>query len=145
MFCEPIGYVKRKEKYVELKGKEEIFRWDEELRSKPAEIVIKEEFCEGLEGLREGSFVWAIWYAHLAKDKPVKVRPYKDERFPEVGVFVTRSPARPCPLGLSLTYVLKVEKCSLMVTGLDAVDGTPILDLKMYYEGLDSPERVPKP
>ncbi len=145
MKCEPVGFVVREEEYRELEGKEEIFQWDEELRSKPARIEIREEYCDGLEGLREGSFVWVIWYAHLARDRPVKVRPYKDHRFPEVGVFVTRSPARPCPLGLSLTYVLKVGECSLTVTGLDAVNGTPVLDLKMYYEGLDSPKKVPRP
>ncbi len=145
MICEPIGFVEREEEYREVSGREGVMEWDEYLRSRPAEIVLKEEYCEGLKGLREGKFLWVIWYAHLTKERPLKVRPFKDESLPEVGVFLTRSPARPCPLGLSLTYIIKVEECSLMVTGLDAVRGTPVLDLKAYYEGLDSPQRVPRP
>jgi len=140
--CEPIGFVRREEGLEEVEGFKDIMERDERLRAKVSEIELLDDFCEGIEGVRKGSFVWVIWYAHLVKDRPIKVHPFKDPSFPEMGVFATRSPARPCPLGLSLVLVKEVGRCSLKVMGLDAVDGTPVLDLKLYYEGLDSPEKV---
>ena len=133
MRCEPIGFVRRREK---------ITKHGEQLMRSEAEVELLEPFCEGLDGIRKGSLVWVIWYAHLVKEKPVKVRPRHDPSMPELGVFATRSPARPCPLGLSLVYVLERRPCSLLVKGLDAYDGTPVLDLKLYYEGLDSPREA---
>ncbi len=142
MECSPIGFVRRRETLREVSGRREVFEWDELLRKEESTIELLDEFCEGLEGIRKGSFLWVIWYAHLTKERPVKVRPYKDPNMPLLGVFVTRSPARPCPLGLSLVYVTAVEGCKLRVKGLDAVNGTPVLDIKHYYEGLDSPEAL---
>jgi tRNA-Thr(GGU) m(6)t(6)A37 methyltransferase TsaA len=140
--CEPVGVVRRSGVPREAEGREEVFKHSEELMRSEAKIEIFEPFCEALEGLRKGSLVWVIWYAHLAEGRPVKVRPYRDPSMPELGVFATRSPARPCPLGLSLVYVTEVGNCYLKVKGLDAYDGTPVLDLKLYYEGLDSPREV---
>ncbi len=140
--CDPVGFVKRSEKYREVKGRKEIFAHDEELRRSEAVIELREEYCEGLEGIRSGSLVWVIWYAHMSKGRPVKVRPFRDPNMPLLGVFATRSPARPCPINISLVYVVRKERCKLIVKGLDAYDGTPVLDLKLYYEGLDSPESV---
>lgn len=142
MRCKPIGFVRRRELPTEVSGKEEVMKHSEQLMRSEAEVELLKSFCEGLDGIRKGSLVWVIWYAHLVRDRPVKVRPYHDPTMPELGVFATRSPARPCPLGLSLVYVLERRPCSLLVKGLDAYDGTPVLDLKLYYEGLDSPKEV---
>ena len=142
--CFPIGYVRRKEGLMNAVGKEEVFKRSEELMKSPSEVELLKEYCAGLKGLRKGSLVWIIWYAHLAKERPITVRPYKDPTMPLLGVFTTRSPARPCPLGLSLAYILEVNDCKLKVKGLDAVDGTPVLDIKLYYEGLDSPSSILK-
>ena len=144
MECEVIGLVERDETLKEVKGREEVFEEDELLRSGRAVIKVKEEYCEGLDGIRKGSLIWVIWYAHLVRDRPVKVRPFKDDKFPVLGVFATRSPARPNPIGLSLCYVEEVRGCELVVSGLDAVKGTPVLDLKLYSKGLDDPEALLK-
>ncbi len=144
--CEPIGYVERGEaSLAEARGREEVVALDEELMRKPAVIRLRREYCEGIRGIRRGALLWVLWYAHLApsgRRAPLLVHPYRDERLPLLGVFATRSPARPCPIGLSLVYVANVHDCSLEVVGLDALNGTPVLDLKLYYEGLDSPRRV---
>ncbi|UXD21741.1 methyltransferase [Ignicoccus pacificus DSM 13166] len=140
--CEPVGIVEREEGLEHKEGKEEIFSYDDFLRSKEAKISIFEKYCEALEGIRKGTLIWVIWYAHLVKDRPLKVHPFKDPKMPELGVFATRSPARPCPIGLSLCYVVSVDGCELKVKGLDAVDGTPVIDLKLYSRGLDDPREV---
>lgn len=59
------------------------------------------------------------------------------------GVFATRSPHRPCPVGLSLAKIERVTGSTLQVSGIDLVDGTPILDMKPYIPAYDSPERCP--
>ncbi len=132
--------MRREEGLREVRGRESVFREGEELRSGRAIIELRGEYCEGLEGLRKGSLVWVIWYAHLSEERPLKVNPFRDETLPTLGVFATRSPARPNPIGLSLCYVTEVGECSIEVLGLDAVNGTPVLDLKLYSQGLDSPE-----
>ncbi|ALU11962.1 hypothetical protein EYM_06675 [Ignicoccus islandicus DSM 13165] len=142
--CNAIGYVRRREELRAVKGKEEVFREGDELRSKEATIELLKEYCDGLDGIERGSLIWVIWYAHLSKDKPIKVHPFHDERFPEVGVFATRSPARPNPIGLSLCYVIDKVDCCLKVLGLDAVDSTPVLDIKLYSGGLDDPRELLK-
>ena len=144
MECEAIGFVVRDEALREVKGKEEVFEEGELLRTRRAVIRLKEGYCEGLDGIRRGSLIWVIWYAHLVRDRPIKVRPFMDERFPILGVFATRSPARPNPIGLSLCYVVETRDCELVVLGLDAVNGTPVLDLKIYSNGLDDPKELLK-
>jgi tRNA-Thr(GGU) m(6)t(6)A37 methyltransferase TsaA len=62
-----------------------------------------------------------------------------------VGVFATRSPARPNPIGLTTVRVLERSRNTLKVTGLDAIDGTPVLDIKPYIPGYDSPTRAKTP
>jgi len=59
----------------------------------------------------------------------------------EKGVFATRSPHRPNPLGLSLVKLLRREDCRLFVEGVDMLDGTPLLDIKPYFSDLDCAEK----
>ena len=70
----------------------------------------------------------------------------RHEGAPEMGVFGTRSPSRPNPIGLCVVELLKLEDCTLSVKGLDAKEGSPILDIKSYIPRADSiPEaRVPE-
>ena len=138
--CRPVGYVERGEAAARRPGsREEAVSQSEELMRRPAAIRVLPEYCRGLRGIKPGQLVWVIWYAHLARGRPVEVHIYGDPARPLLGVFATRSPERPCPLGLSLAVVDSVEGCTLRVYGLDAVDGTPVLDLKLYYRGLDDP------
>lgn len=88
-----------------------------------------------LEGFTEGMYVWLLFVFHLdlhcskQKIKPPKLGGQK------LGVFATRSPHRPNPIGLSLGRIEKVDEDSLILSGIDLVDGTPILDVKPYIPG----------
>jgi tRNA-Thr(GGU) m(6)t(6)A37 methyltransferase TsaA len=132
--CRPIGFVKRSRDSGDL----------DELRRELAQVVLQHDLCPALEGLKAGSIVWVIWYAHVQpKEKPLVVRPRRDPSRRPRGVFATRSPVRPCPIGLSLTRVVSVDGCTLVLVGLDAIDGTPVLDIKPYSESLDAPSAIP--
>jgi len=145
--CEPVGWVEREHGPVEEwpRGRSEVIAYNEALMTERARIVLREPYCRALKGVRPGALLWVIWYADRApkgRDAPLTVHPFMDTGLPETGVFATRSPARPCPLGLSLVQVEEVEDCSLVVVGLDAFDATPVLDLKPYTPGLDDPREV---
>lgn len=92
-----------------------------------------------LQGLEEYSHVWVTWVFHLNSNTKYhpKVHPprLKGET---IGVFATRSPHRPNPLGLSLATVEKIENDKIYLGGLDLVDGTPILDIKPYLPQFES-------
>ena len=86
-----------------------------------------------LEGLAEFSHVWLLSWFHLATNKSFhpKIHPPR-LKGGKIGVFATRSPHRPNPVGLSLVKLERVEKDTLYLSGIDLVDGTPILDVKPY-------------
>ena len=130
--CEAVGRVVRPERAGTV----------DELRSRPAAIELVDGLCEGLRGLEPGALAWVIWYAHLSPPPPGPLLRARDGS--ERGVFATRSPSRPCPLGLSLVRLLRAEGCRLVVLGLDAVDGTPVLDIKPYSPSLDDPSSLPR-
>lgn len=92
-----------------------------------------------LEGLDEFSHLWILYHFHKNTSHPkAKVSPprLKGER---VGVFSTRSPHRPCPIGLSLVEIDKIENSAIYFSGTDMVDGTPVLDIKPYIPFYDAP------
>lgn len=92
-----------------------------------------------LEGLDEFSHIWIIYHFHkneaCTKSKVAPPR-LNGQR---VGVFSTRSPHRPCPIGISLVELQKIEGSSVYFLGTDMVDGTPVLDIKPYIPSYDSP------
>jgi tRNA-Thr(GGU) m(6)t(6)A37 methyltransferase TsaA len=92
---------------------------------------------EALRGLEGFDYVWAIYVLHMNEGWSALVRP---PRGPKVkrGVLATRSPHRPCPIGLSALRLVAVEGRSLRVRGLDLLDGTPVLDLKPYVPYADA-------
>ncbi|XP_062136053.1 uncharacterized protein LOC133845580 [Drosophila sulfurigaster albostrigata] len=92
-----------------------------------------------LEGLADFSHMWLIYHFHRNNTHPkAKVAPPRlgGER---VGVFSTRSPHRPCPIGLSLVEIEKIEGSTISFYGTDMVDGTPVLDIKPYIPYYDAP------
>lgn len=92
-----------------------------------------------LDGLEEYSHLWIIYHFHKNTSHPkAKVAPPRlgGER---VGVFATRSPHRPSPIGLSLVEIERVDAASISFYGTDMVDGTPVLDIKPYIPFYDSP------
>ena len=104
---------------------------DREVVSK---VVLKNELVDALEGLDGFSHVWIIFWMHMASDRrhKLKTRPRGREGAPLLGVYATRSPSRPNPIGLTLVELLAADGNVLTVKGLDAFDGTPVLDLKPY-------------
>ncbi|HUV01998.1 MAG TPA: tRNA (N6-threonylcarbamoyladenosine(37)-N6)-methyltransferase TrmO [Desulfobacteria bacterium] len=115
-----------------------------------ARIRIFDEFRDGLEGLDTYSHVIVLYWFHLRDTEEernvLKVVPRRHPGAPEVGVFTSRSPSRPNPIGLCVTELVRLEGNMLSVKGLDAFDGTPILDIKPYNPRADSvPDAVVPP
>jgi tRNA-Thr(GGU) m(6)t(6)A37 methyltransferase TsaA len=105
-----------------------------------ARLEINAAFVEGLDGIRPGQDVWILTWLHQSRRSVLKVHPRNEVQKPMMGVFATRSPDRPNPIGLHRAKVLSVEgdRC-LEVEGLEAIDGTPIIDIKPVLEpGSDS-------
>jgi len=108
------------------------------------------EFSDGLFGLGVFSHIIVLYWSHLrdnARDRRVlRVIPRRHEGAPEIGVFGSRSPSRPNPVALSVCELVRVEGSVLVLKGLDAVVGSPIIDIKPYLPRADSfpSARVPE-
>ncbi len=106
-------------------------KW-EEIESR---VVIDEEWAEALEGLEAFSHIWVLFYLHQAEEGrsfTAKIHPMGQKDLPLVGAFATRTPHRPNPIALTPVRLLSCEGNVLTVRGLDAYDGTPVLDIKPY-------------
>lgn len=99
-----------------------------------ARIHIFPEWEEALEGIEDFSHLFVLFWLHRVNtsDIPVKVHPRGIRSLPLVGLFATRTPRRPNPIGLAVTELIERKGAVLSVKGLDAYDGTPVLDLKPY-------------
>jgi len=104
-----------------------------------AEIVLNNEFLDGLLDLDSFSHIYLIYLFHRSKGYDLKVVPFLDNQ--EHGVFATRAPRRPNPIGLSIVKILSVHGNIIQVAGADVLDGTPILDIKPYIEQFDKVEK----
>jgi len=137
---------------------EVIGRVRNELKEKPAadydwgklvsEIVINPGLTEALEGLDGFSHIMVFWLMHKLDDAgriTLKVHPKGHRDLPLVGLFNTRSPYRPTPLGKATVRLLGIKDNTLKVKGLDALDGAPIIDIKPYIPGYDSVENASVP
>jgi tRNA-Thr(GGU) m(6)t(6)A37 methyltransferase TsaA len=103
-------------------------------------IALKPEFKGGLSGLESFSHAIVVTYLDRARFDPSKHlcrRPRGLESMPEVGTFSQRSKDRPNPIGITTVCILAVGTDSLDVKGLDAIDGTPVIDIKPYYPHYD--------
>ncbi len=96
----------------------------------PSRVVFLPEFREAASGLREGDEVFVLTWLHLARREVLSVHPRGDARRPLTGVFATRSPDRPNPIGLHVVAIEAVEGDAITVRDLEAIDGTPVLDVK---------------
>lgn len=102
-------------------------------------LELAEEFTLGLEGLSVGDHVVLITWFHEARREVLKLHPRGDPSLPITGVFATRSPDRPNPLGLHRVEILELAGTRLRVSPLEAIDGTPVVDLKpVLAESADS-------
>jgi tRNA-Thr(GGU) m(6)t(6)A37 methyltransferase TsaA len=98
-------------------------------------LEILTAFVDALDGINAGQEIWVLTWLHESKRAVLNVHPRGDVRTPITGVFATRSPDRPNPIGLHRTTVLSVhEERFLEVRSLEAIDGTPIIDIKPVLE-----------
>lgn len=98
-------------------------------------IEIYPEFAEGLKDLEGFSHIILIYHFHLSKGYSLKVKPFLDDNLH--GVFATRAPKRPNPIGISVVRLRKIEGNILRIEDVDIVDGTPLLDIKPYVPEFD--------
>ncbi|MFV3012062.1 tRNA (N6-threonylcarbamoyladenosine(37)-N6)-methyltransferase TrmO [Clostridium botulinum] len=126
----PIGYIKSPFKNLEEIPPQSIYA-----RDKKALIEIKEELVEGLKGLDKNSHIIILFYFNKSKDfNLITKTPWSDEK---KGVFSTRSPRRPNPIGLSIVKLIGIDHNKIIIEGVDMLDGTPVLDIKPYSEKLN--------
>ncbi len=93
-------------------------------------LVVDEKYRDAFLGLKEGQRIVILYWMHLAERDVLKVHPRHDLTRPLRGVFSTRSPQRPNPIAMDTVEITGIEGTVLDVVGLDAVDGTPLLDIK---------------
>ena len=112
-------------------------------------IEMRPEFAPGLDGLAAFSNALVLFHMHLrVDDEPplMQRRPRGRADMQRLGVFAQRGKNRPNPVGITAVEIVRVEPARLVVRGLNAVDGTPVLDLKPYFPAFDRVEspRVPE-
>lgn len=99
-------------------------------------VEVYERYIEALEDIEGFERIWLIyWMDRTGRFKP-KVLPYRDTQ--EHGLFATRSPNRPNPIGISVVRFVRREGCVLYVSDIDILDGTPLLDIKPYVPEFDA-------
>jgi len=106
-----------------------------------SEITVNSELSQALDGLEEFSHLIVLYWMHQldrGRKLPLKVHPMGNQDLPLTGRFATRSPSRPNPVGQATVELLERRANVLKVKGLDAIDGTPIIDIKPYIPGYDS-------
>jgi tRNA-Thr(GGU) m(6)t(6)A37 methyltransferase TsaA len=138
MHLKPIGFVKNS--ITEPKRKD----WETVI----SEIIINEDLKEALSGIDEFSHIVVVYWMHKlppSQRSVFKVHPKGNQNLPLVGVFASRSPARPNPMGITIVKLVEHRDNVLKVTGLDAIDGTPVLDIKPYIPGHDSASDIKTP
>ena len=121
---EPVGFVKTKAVGKEVRDKNVI-----------SQIVFREDLTDALAGIEDFSHIFVLFWLHEIEDKAKgikKVHPRGRQDMPLLGVFATRTPYRPNPIGLTRVKLLAVEGNVVTVQGLDALDGTPVLDIKPF-------------
>jgi tRNA-Thr(GGU) m(6)t(6)A37 methyltransferase TsaA len=133
----PIGYVST------------TYETPENMPNQPSEnvggvgrVIVRDDFVDALLGLDRYPYLWLLTWLHDNGGRPVELRiiPRVTAHTGEVqGVFASRSPRRPNPIGLSLVRQIAIERNVVTFGGVDLVDGTPVLDLKPWFADCDLP------
>jgi tRNA-Thr(GGU) m(6)t(6)A37 methyltransferase TsaA len=109
-------------------------------RGVKGKIVLDPDYAEGLQDLDGFSHVILIYLFDRANSPQLRVKPFLDDV--KRGLFATRTPNRPNPIGISVVKLLSIQENVLEIQNLDIMDGTPLLDLKPYVPDFDHPEEV---
>jgi tRNA-Thr(GGU) m(6)t(6)A37 methyltransferase TsaA len=113
----------------------------EEMREHTSRLVLRPDLAEGLDGLVPGDSIVVLFYFHQSEGYLLRRHPRGDASRPVRGVFALRSQHRPNPIGVTVARIEAVEENVVQVSGLDALDGTPLLDIKPYVDFFDTPEQ----
>jgi len=131
----PIGYV-----HNDVANKKDV-SWGQDV----SVIELEEEYYSGLEGLSDFSHAIIIYHLDKAvydKEKHLRRRPQNRDDMPLVGIFSQRGKDRPNRIGMTSVQIVNVEDTQLTVKGLDAIDGTAVLDIKPYYPAYDKKDAI---
>ena len=99
-------------------------------------IKIEPEYIEGIKGVEGFSHIFLIYHFHLSRGYSLQIKPFMDDDLH--GVFATRAPKRPNPIGISVVKLVRVDGVILHIEDVDMVDGTPLLDIKPYVPEFDA-------
>jgi tRNA-Thr(GGU) m(6)t(6)A37 methyltransferase TsaA len=108
--------------------------------SAPGRVDVDPTFAEGLKDLEGFSHVILLYHLHRVRRTDLQVVPFLGSE--QRGVFATRAPTRPNPIGLSVVKLLRIEGNQLHLGNVDILDGTPLLDIKPYIPIFDHPNRI---
>ncbi len=125
----PIGYVE---------GPFSEYAPSEEMRLHSSRIVLRKEMAPGLMGLSAGDSILVLFHLHRAETYELQLHPRHDPSRPLSGVFATPSQYRPNGIGATVARIISVEDNILTVSGLDAQDGSPVLDIKHHSVTFDT-------
>jgi tRNA-Thr(GGU) m(6)t(6)A37 methyltransferase TsaA len=138
MNLKPVGFVRNG-----ITDKSTRQKWEDVI----SEIIVNPELSEALDNLDEFSHIIVIFWTQRAdkKNTPNKIRMQNNPGKPLVGLFATRSPDRPNPVAKTTVKLLERRGNTLKVQGLDAFDGTPVIDIKPFIPGYDSVDEAKIP
>ena len=107
-----------------------------------ARVVVDPRYLDAMLGLDRYDHLWLLtWLADQPDERPLQVHPRITEATGEaLGVFACRFPVRPNPIGLSLVRTVAIDANVITVHGVDLIHGTPVLDIKPWFEDCDSPQ-----
>ncbi|MCD6206194.1 MAG: tRNA (N6-threonylcarbamoyladenosine(37)-N6)-methyltransferase TrmO [Candidatus Marinimicrobia bacterium] len=103
-------------------------------------IEIFDDYIDGICDLDGFSHIYLLFHLHLSESYRLKVKPYLDNQLR--GVFATRAPGRPNPIGLSVVKLLNISGNRLEIENVDIIDGTPLLDIKPYVPEMNAAENM---
>jgi tRNA-Thr(GGU) m(6)t(6)A37 methyltransferase TsaA len=131
----PIGVARNNIKEPQFGG------FDDEV----TEIVVKDDYADGLDEIEEYSHVIIVYWMDQVDECNIHHRPQGNPDVPVVGIFACRCPQRPNPIAISTVKLLGREGNKIRVKGLDAIDGTPVIDIKPVWPKYDEGEDVRVP
>ncbi len=132
----PIGHVRNDINVPMMEGWKEVV----------SELILDAGLEEATEGLEQFSHIMVVFWMHKVppgRGVPTKLHPRGRQDLPLVGLFATHAPYRPNPVGVSIVRLMERRGNVLKVKGLDAINGTPIIDIKSYFPGADADATVP--
>ena len=108
--------------------------------SAPGHVELYPEFIEGIKDLEGFSHIYLLYYLHKVRQVKLTVTPFLDKK--PRGIFATRAPSRPNPIGLSLVKLIRIEGNLVYVDDIDILDGTPLLNIKPYIPEFENKESI---